>query len=188
MAEELVIATPRLELIAATPTLLRAELEGRRVLETALGASVPAEWPPALFDRSAMEYTLERLEADDDQSGWWLWYIVRHVADGTARTAVGICGYKGAPDESGSVEVGYSILDAYQGQGYATEAVAGLLARAFEEPEVRRVVAETLPELARSIGVLRRLGFEEAGSGSEAGAVRYELPRERYEARSSSGA
>jgi RimJ/RimL family protein N-acetyltransferase len=184
MAEELVIATPRLELIAATPTLLKAELDGRRVLETALGASVPAEWPPELFDRDAMEFMLRRLEAPEGEPGWWLWYVVRHSADGTARTAVGVCGYKGAPDAEGTVEIGYSILREYQRQGYATEAVAGLLARAFADARVRRVTAETLPDLTASIGVLEKQGFGEAGPGSEHGVVRYELPRERYEARS----
>lgn len=41
------------------------------------------------------------------------------------------------------------------------------------------VVAETLPDLVPSIGVLDKLGFTFVGGGSEAGVVRYQLLRSR---------
>jgi RimJ/RimL family protein N-acetyltransferase len=47
---------------------------------------------------------------------------------------------------------------------------------------VRRVIAETLPELAGSIGVLRRCGFRLLGEGSEPGVIRFELRREEHAA------
>ena len=40
-----------------------------------------------------------------------------------------------------------------------------------------RVIAETLPDLFPSIGVLRKIGFSYAGEGSEPGVIRYELRR-----------
>jgi [ribosomal protein S5]-alanine N-acetyltransferase len=59
--------------------------------------------------------------------------------------------------------------------------VGGLVARAFALPQVRRLIAETYPELTPSIGVLEKLGFAPAEeAGSEPGVVRYELPRSRY--------
>ena len=58
MPEPLIIATPRLELVAATPAVLRAELAGTAALAAALGATVPADWPPEFYDRDAIEYTL----------------------------------------------------------------------------------------------------------------------------------
>ena len=58
-----------------------------------------------------------------------------------------------------------------------------LLRRAFAFPEVDRVTAETLPELAPSIGVLEKAGFTLAeGEGSEPGVIRFELPRDRWKA------
>jgi [ribosomal protein S5]-alanine N-acetyltransferase len=181
MSDEIVIATPRLELAAATPALLQAELRSAADLGSALGATVPAEWPPELYDRAAIEWTLRRLEAQPDAGAWSMYYIVRHAGDGAARTLIGVCGYKGPPMD-GAVEIGYGILPTYQRQGFATEAVAALLALAFGDPAVRRVTAETYPHLAPSIGVLEKSGFTFAGPGSEEGVVRYELPREKYSA------
>jgi RimJ/RimL family protein N-acetyltransferase len=64
--------------------------------------------------------------------------------------------------------------------GYATEAVRGLVAAAFALPEVRRVLAETLPELTPSIGVLHKCGFRLIGDGSEPGVIRFEITRGKY--------
>ena len=93
---------------------------------------------------------------------------------------VGTVGYKGPPSADGTVEVGYGILPEYQRRGYASEAVRALLARAFAVPAVRRVIAETLPELTASIGVMTKCGLSFIGQGSERAVIRYELPRERY--------
>jgi RimJ/RimL family protein N-acetyltransferase len=90
---------------------------------------------------------------------------------------IGSAGYKGPPGKDGTVEVGYGIVSDHQRRGYASEAVRGLVKRAFELPGVRRVIAETYPELVPSIGVLRRCGFELTGDGSEPGVIRFELTR-----------
>jgi [ribosomal protein S5]-alanine N-acetyltransferase len=47
---------------------------------------------------------------------------------------------------------------------------------------VTRVLAETLPELAGSTGVLRKRGFVFLGAGSEPGVIRFELTRSAWEA------
>ena len=86
---------------------------------------------------------------------------------------MGAGGYKGPPATDGSVEIGYSILPEYQQRGFATEAVEALVTRAFENPDVTRVTAETLPDLSPSIGVLEKTGFELLGEGSEPGVIRY---------------
>ncbi|MEJ2792651.1 GNAT family N-acetyltransferase [Iodobacter sp. LRB] len=44
--------------------------------------------------------------------------------------AVGSCGFKQAPQQR-RVEIGYAVLAAHQGQGFATAAVAALLRLAF---------------------------------------------------------
>lgn len=50
-----------------------------------------------------------------------------------------------------------------------------LVARASADPAVRRIIAEPLPELTPSIGLLRKRGFHLIGDGSEPGALRFEL-------------
>jgi [ribosomal protein S5]-alanine N-acetyltransferase len=179
-----ILRTDRLELIGSTPETLRAESDDRARFGELLEARIPPDWPPELYDDGARRYTLERLESAPEQNGWWSYYVVR-PGDG-GRELIGIVGYKGPPSEDGTVEVGYGVLDAHRRKGYASEATAALVERAFALPSVRRVIAETLPELAPSIGVLEKGGFTLAeGKGSEEGVIRFELPRERWEARRS---
>ena len=176
------LRTARLELIGCTPELLRADAGGR--LAPLLGAREPAEWPPELYDEQARDYTLALAENHPEDEGWWSYYLVR-VPDGPGeRAVVGIAGYKGRPDAEGTVEVGYSVLSAHRRAGYASEAVAALVERAFALPGVARVVAETFPHLTPSIGVLEKNGFTLLGPGSEEeGTIRFGLSRETWEAR-----
>ena len=51
----------------------------------------------------------------------------------------------GGPDATGTVEIGYSVLEEYQRRGYASEAVEALVAWAFLRPGVRRVAAINSP-------------------------------------------
>jgi [ribosomal protein S5]-alanine N-acetyltransferase len=171
------IVTQRLRLIPATPESLEAELRGPDALARVLGMAVPPDWPPELYDADATRYTLERLRADPREQGWWLYYFAGH--DGDAPRLVGCGGFKGPPD-AGIVEIGYSVLEPYRRRGYATEATEALCRRAFENEGIFAVIAETLPELTPSIGVLERAGFERIGEGSAPGVVRYELTRVRW--------
>jgi [ribosomal protein S5]-alanine N-acetyltransferase len=174
-----VIITERLELVPATTELTQAALHGEAALAAALGASVPATWPPEFLDPPALEFTLERLREGPEQAGWWLHFVV--LARGaTGRLLVGSGGYKGPPSPDGTVEIGYGIVRDHQRRGYASEAVRGLLGRAFAKPAVQRVIAETLPELTPSIGVLTKCGFHLTGEGSEPGVIRFELTRADY--------
>jgi ribosomal-protein-alanine N-acetyltransferase len=176
-----VIGTPRLRMVGCSAELLRAEGEGRARLGGLLGACVPDEWPPELYDDDARLWTLARMEEAPEQEGWWMYYLLLR-GPGDACELVGVAGYKGPPADDGSVEVGYGILPAFQRRGLATEATSALVERAFAFPAVARVLAETYPRLAPSIGVLEKLGFTLQGPGSEEGVIRYELPRERRQA------
>jgi RimJ/RimL family protein N-acetyltransferase len=170
------IRTRRLELIPATAELVRAALAGARELSAALPATVPSSWPPQYLDTPALEFTLERLIEAPDEADWWMYFVLVPDA-GSARTLVGTAGYKGPPSPTGIVEVGYGIVPEYQRRGYASEAVRGLLAKAFSLPTVHQVIAETLPELTPSISVLRKCGFQLLGEGSEPGVIRFALTR-----------
>jgi [ribosomal protein S5]-alanine N-acetyltransferase len=175
-----VISTQRLELIPATPDLLAAALEAPAALEAALNARVPPSWPPEFLDPPALEFTRDRLAETPGDGTWWMYFIVL-PAGRNERVLIGTAGYKGPPAADGTVEIGYGIVTEHQRRGYASEAARGLVARAFREAGVRRVIAETLPELAPSIGVLRKCGFELIGEGSEPGVIRFELTRAGYD-------
>jgi ribosomal-protein-alanine N-acetyltransferase len=168
------LTTDRLELIAATPESLRAELEGPTQLAAVLGVAVPPVWPPPLNSAETVHYALSFLEGGPERVGWMSWYFVRKEG----RVLVGQGGFCGLP-EGGVVEVGYSLLEAHQKRGYATEAVRALIDHAVSAASVHTVTAQTLPELTPSIRVLERLGFRLVGPGAEPGAIRFTLSPRR---------
>lgn len=172
------LTTERLELVPATVGLARAGLEGPEALGRLLQAEIPATWPPQYLEPPAFEYTIARLQEEPVQPAWWMYFVV--LREGRRRILIGSAGYKGPPDADGTVEIGYGIVSERHRQGFASEAAGGLLEHAFADRRVARVIAETLPELAGSIGVLRRCGFRGIGAGSEPGVIRFELRREEY--------
>ena len=114
--------------------------------------------------RAAYAEMLEGCMLHPEQWDWFaMWMIERkdglHVGD--------LC-FKGLPP-SGIVEIGYGILEAYRGQGYATEAVKAALDWAFEHPEVMAVEAETSAENVISKRVLAKCGFIANGKTGEEG-------------------
>jgi len=167
--------TARLELVPGSPELLRAELRGRDALAAVLGADVPASWPPELYDADAIGWMLARLEQDAAYLQWGFRYFV--LRDDARRVAVGAGGYKGPPGDAREVEIGYSVLPEFRRRGFAREASAALVEHAFASGRVDRVIAETLPELTPSIGVLESLGFTLVSDGSEPGVIRFALAR-----------
>ena len=182
------LKTERLELIAGTLELFRAPVDDREILGRALGAHVPEDWPPPLYDQDAMDWMVKYLEENADAGGWTFYFVVLPARDGEARpTAIGGCGFKGKPSADGTVEIGYSMLPEFQRAGYASEAAGALISWAFSHPHVARVIAETYPELLPSIRVLEKNNFRFIGDGSEERVIRYALTREEYEATRASG-
>ncbi len=175
------IETERLEMVPATAALILAALRGDRDLGEALRAAVPPTWPPEYLDRDALEYTLARL-AEEPRHAQWLMYFVVLRDGGPGRALIGSGGFKGPPSGDGTVEIGYGIVRDRRRQGFASEAVRGLLRRAFALSAVQRVIGETLPELAPSIGVMRKCGFRPIGGGSEPGVIRFEITRKEHAA------
>lgn len=169
-----VVESRRLTLVAATPELVAADLAGRVEFAEVMGADVPDEWPPELFDSMSMRVALQQLR-DPTEHGWSLWYLLLKKHD--PPKVIGICGFKGKPDRAGSVEIGYSVLQPFRIQGYATEAVARLVLWAFSHQNVVEVTAETLPHLRQSIRVMEKNGFGYRGPGSEYGVIRYALQK-----------
>ncbi len=167
------VKSRRLNLIATTSELLNKDIAGSEQLAKALGVLAPAAWPPDLYGPSAMRYALQQL-GDPTEQSWSFWYLT--TPDEPAEL-VGICGFKGRPDVSGSVEIGYSVLEHFRRKGFATEAVACLVGWAFMHHNVNEVSAETFPYLTQSIRVLEKNSFVLTGAGSEAGVVRYAVKR-----------
>ena len=73
-------------------------------------------------------------------------------------------GFHGPPDNDGLVEIGYEVEPEHRRRGFASEATEGLVEWAFAQPGVKRVVAAIRADNEASLGVVRGLGFEPAGS------------------------
>ena len=158
----LILTTAHLTLIAGTSQLTRMETNDRIHFARLLNASIPESWPLLLEDTHPIE---------PDAIGWGEWYFVRTEG----MVAIGAGAFKGIPTTDGTVEVGYSILSEYQGRGFGTVAVDALVKWALAQPNVTRVIAETLPQFAASIRVLEKLAFRRVGGGSAPGIIRFEL-------------
>jgi RimJ/RimL family protein N-acetyltransferase len=165
--------TPRLQLITGTPETVASAIDDLAALGAHLDAAIPASWPPEHLDTDALSWTLRWLSDPANDPRWGFYWVVLR----DPRVLVGVAGYKGMPVD-GTVELGYGVASDYRRRGFATEATRALIAHAFTHPEVERVIAETLPDLAPSIGVLKKCGFTLIGEGSEPGVIRYELRRQ----------
>lgn len=167
--------TTRLVLVAATLDMALAERDDRASLERDFGIRLALPWPPPLNDEASLAWSISVLREAKGEAGWGFWYFTLPPAEeGAPLLAIGNGGFKGGPDATGTVEIGYSVLEEYQRRGYASEGVEALVAWAFLQPGVRRIIAETYPVLIGSIGVLRKTGFREIGPGSEEDVIRFE--------------
>lgn len=169
------LRTERLQLVAVTLELARAEQADPRRLEKLLGAHVPPSWPPPLNDGDSLRWTIDMLTRHPEAVGWLAWYFL-HREHGELRL-VGYGGFQGLPAADGTVEVGYSIVPESHRFGFAPEAVQALVTWAFTHPRVTRVIAHTLPDLRPSIRVLEKCGFAPDGAGPEEGTLRFVLER-----------
>jgi len=84
--------------------------------------------------------------------------ILRETAE-----VIGDIGFHGAPDEAGTVEIGYSIVEQYRGRGLVGESAVAICGLVWSRPEVTRIIAQTEEGNAASAGVLRHAGFREDG-------------------------
>jgi ribosomal-protein-alanine N-acetyltransferase len=166
------ISTARLILLSADGVLLRADAAGPDALAAAAPATVPANWPPEHHDQGVIEWVLRTLERSPPVDPWHFYYLLLREP----RTLLGTCGVKGAPDAHGCVEVGYSVLEQFRGQGFATEAVLALMEVAFAAGAAE-VAAETYPALLPSLRVMQKCGMTVRGAGADAGTIRYSRRR-----------
>ncbi len=85
------------------------------------------------------------------------------AVDRTTREFAGSCCYKGSPDEDGIVEIAYFTYPAFEGRGYATAMATKLIQLAASSPQVRQILAHTLPETNASTRVLEKANMGYVG-------------------------
>lgn len=140
------------------------------------------------WDRTDLEGVLadivEMSGRSPGEPGGWVQFTVEERKGGRI---VGDVGLSVADGEPGVIKVGYTIDPAFQGLGYATEAIRALVEYAFETLGAELVRAHASAENAPSIRVAEKVGMRlverfEHREGDEVWyGVRYERRREPVE-------
>jgi [ribosomal protein S5]-alanine N-acetyltransferase len=143
----------RLKLLPFTLELKKVTLAERARLTEMLGVAIPDAWPGADM-LEALPFFIEAMEQDPLGLVWD--GIIIHKAD---QIAIGGIGFHGPPNEAGRVEIGYNIIPAYEGQGYATEMARRVIDWAFQTPGIQVITAECLDDNLGSIRVLEKVGM-----------------------------
>lgn len=108
-------------------------------------------------DRSVLLMRHDQLSADPTERPWLL-----RVAVGQGGGIVGRVGFHAPPDDTGSVGLGYRVLPAFRGQGYATELAVGLMEWGRGNG-VKSCVASVRPDNTPSLAIIGKLGFVRTG-------------------------
>lgn len=133
-------------------------LQGPRLTLRALtAAEVEAlRWDPEEAD--AQVFFAERLRADPDACGWWVWEAT--LASGEE---AGSGGFGGRPGEDGRLTVGYGIHPEHRGRGYATELLDLLATWGLAQAGIQSIRATIRPENVASLRVAEKAGFVRTG-------------------------
>jgi [ribosomal protein S5]-alanine N-acetyltransferase len=143
------IETPRMRGVRIGPAHHAAllSLVGDPRVGATLGGAAMADDVTATIEREVARWARDGL-------GYWL-FRTRETGEVVARGGLSRA-HVGGRDE---VEVGWAVMPAFWGQGYATELGAAALALAFGPLGLDSVVAYTLPDNLASRRVMEKLGF-----------------------------
>lgn len=103
-----------------------------------------------------VQFIAEMARQHPDTPGEWFQFAVELKSTGKM---IGDCALHAFAERRTEAEIGFSLASAYQGRGYAREALAGLLDYAFSTLKKSRIEALTDARNSKSIAVLERLGF-----------------------------
>jgi ribosomal-protein-alanine N-acetyltransferase len=137
--------------------------EDRQAAGDALGAQLAHEWP----DPHLHGVLKRHAGGSADAECFGVWVMIER----SSNTVVGDLGFRGPPDETGTIELGYSVVPSRRRRGYATEAAAALARWADAQPTVRIIVAGCDPANVASVRILENVGFERTGEAS--GEIRW---------------
>jgi ribosomal-protein-alanine N-acetyltransferase len=155
------LETARLSLRPCFPAHVLALLEQPDDFEQVAGFPAAAGLREMFTSSEVSPAWLTALRASPGHDPWRLGFF---LVDRRTGVVIGSAGFKGPPDSSGTVEIAYGIASSVEGQGYATEAAAALVAFAFAAPLVELVRAHTLPAANASTRVLTKCGFRQVDS------------------------
>ncbi|GAB3971340.1 GNAT family N-acetyltransferase [Spirosoma terrae] len=150
------IETERLTIIPLTLEQVRVHIADRYRLEESLGLKKGHREVVEPLLSIIRYFTIPRLQ---DGSNDPLYHTMWLAIDRQKQQFVAEAKFKGEPDETGTVEIGYGTYPALRRHGYMSEMVSGLVSWVIQQPGVYRVVADTETENVASQRVLEKNRF-----------------------------
>lgn len=167
------IHTGYLTLVPLTLQQLETGLASIKQLSAEMGLPLVSDLITENAER-AVRIKIEKMRAAPEALHAWFTYWL--IVIDSEKIGAGLIGFKGSPDETGTVEIGYGINPIFQGRGYMTEAVKAMVKWAFSHPECKKITAiGVLQDNFASRKVLVKNQFRELES--DTGSVDYELDR-----------
>jgi RimJ/RimL family protein N-acetyltransferase len=111
--------------------------------------------------KEALEQTIMPVVADSNKNYLFstLWTIILK----SENKMVGDLCFVGEPNADGEVEIGYGTYEEFQGKGFMTEAVGGMIGWAKKQTGVKSIIASTDKSNIASYSVLIRNNFIKIG-------------------------
>lgn len=155
------IRSPRLELPALTVPQYERLIIGDG---TSVGHELDASFgDPWLADANWLLILRRRQLAEHpDHEPWLVRPLIRREA-GEEPEAIGYINFHGPPNADGIAEIGYALLPAWRGRGFAVEATRAMLGWALGDPRVRTLRASVAPDNVASLRLIAKLGFVRTG-------------------------
>lgn len=111
--------------------------------------------------QEALEQTI--LPNVADRSKNYLYNTIWTAISKADKKMVGDLCIIGEPNEAGEIEIGYGTYDEFQGMGYMTEIVGGIIEWAGKQPGVNAIIASTNQDNIGSYSVLQKNNFTKVG-------------------------
>ncbi|MCC3215941.1 GNAT family N-acetyltransferase [Chryseobacterium sp. X308] len=90
------------------------------------------------------------------------WYQLL-ITDKETKTVIGDIGVHFTGDENAQVELGITLNTSFQGKGYASEALKGIISYLFNDLHKHRITASVDPDNTASILLMERIGLRKEG-------------------------
>lgn len=103
---------------------------------------------------------IQEIRQQYEQGRFYRWGITEKGED----SLIGVIGLVRIDEEKSECSFAYLLGCDYWGKGYGTEALKAVISFAFEELEIRRIVADHMAENAASGAVMRKAGMTHIGT------------------------
>jgi len=153
------ISTPRLELAHISAQGIIDLLEEKNDVAAIAGRPFTNPHKVLVRESGPLGWRVPQVKKNPAINKWF----VRFIVLASSREIIGSTSFHAAPDESGMIEIGLGIEEAFRNQGYAREALTGMWSWVCGQPEVKVLRYTVSPDNLPSIAVINYFGFNYMG-------------------------